>query len=367
MKKDYYEILGVEKSANTEEIKKAFRKLAHKYHPDKGGGDAGKFKEASEAYSVLSDEKKRAEYDAYGKSWNGSGAGPQGGGFQGEEDFDGFDFSGFAGQAAQGQGGFQDFDLGDIFGDLFGGGRRRETKRGRDISIDLEISFSESVFGVERKILITKTSVCGECKGGGAKAGSETMTCDICNGKGRIHETKRSIFGTFSTQKECANCHGTGKIPREKCHKCRGAGVARSEEEIVVKIPSGVDDGEMVRLGGAGEAVRGGMAGDLYIKLHVEKHPTFRKEGSNLLTDLNVKLTQAILGGEITIKTLDGNLILKIPEGVTHGEILRVRGKGVPTGRNSRGDIMIKINIQIPTKLSKTAKKLVEELKKEGV
>jgi len=364
MKKDYYEILGVEKSANSEEIKKAFRKLAHKYHPDKGGGDSAKFKEASEAYSVLSDEKKRAEYDAYGKSWNGSSAGSQGGGFQGGG-FGDFDFSGFAGQA--GQGGFQDFDLGDIFGDLFGGGRRQQAKRGRDISIDLAISFSESIFGVERKILLTKTSVCSECKGSGAKTGSDTITCDICNGKGRIHETKRSIFGTFSTQKECANCHGTGKIPREKCHKCRGAGVIRDEEEIVVKIPSGVDDGEMVRLGGAGEAVRGGTAGDLYIKLHVEKHPIFRKEGNNLLMDLNIKLTEALLGSETKVKTLDGDLILKIPEGVSHGEILRVRGKGAPTGRHSRGDIMIKINIQIPTKLSKTAKKIVEELKREGV
>ena len=363
MKKDYYEILGIEKSANSEEIKKAFRKLAHKYHPDKGGGDSGKFKEASEAYSVLSDEKKRAEYDTYGRS-GGSSGGHQGG--QGAAGgFGDFDFSGFAGQA--GQGDFQDFDLGDIFGDLFGGGRRERTKRGRDISIDLAISFSESVFGAERKILITKTSVCSECKGSGAKVGSDTVTCDICNSKGRIHETKRSIFGTFSTQKECANCHGTGKIPREKCHKCRGAGVARSEEEIVVKIPAGVDNGEMVRLGGVGEAVRGGTAGDLYIKLHVDKHPIFRKEGSNLLMDLNVKLTEALLGGETNIKTLDGDLILKIPEGVSPGEILRVRGKGVPTGRHSRGDIMIKINIQIPTKLSKTAKKIVEELKKEGV
>lgn len=362
MKKDYYEILGVDKGANSEEIKKAFRKLAHKYHPDKGGGDAGKFKEASEAYSILSDEKKRAEYDTYGKAGNNNG-GYQGG--QGGEGFGGFDFSGFAGQA--GQGGFQDFDLGDIFGDFFGGGRRQQAKRGRDISIDLAISFSDSVFGVERKILITKTSVCSDCKGSGAKVGSDSITCNECNGKGRIHETKRSVFGTFSTQKECANCHGAGKIPREKCHKCRGAGVARNEEEIVVKIPAGVDDGEMVRLGGAGEAVRGGTAGDLYIKLHVDKHPTFRKEGSSLLMDLNIKLTQAILGGEVNVKTLDGDLILKIPEGVSHGEILRVRGKGAPTGRNSRGDIMIKVNIQIPTKLSKSAKKLVEELKKEGV
>ena len=361
MKKDYYEILGVDKSANSEEIKRAFRKLAHKYHPDKGGGDTNKFKEASEAYSVLSDEKKRVEYDTYGKSWDGGGyqGGAQSGGF-GD-----FDFSGFAGQA--GQGGFQDFDLGDIFGDLFGGGRKEKNKRGRDISIDLAISFSESIFGVERKILITKTSVCGECNGSGAKIGSDTMTCDVCNGKGRIHETKKSIFGTFSTQRECANCHGAGKIPREKCHKCKGAGVARSEEEIVVKIPAGVDDGEMVRLGGAGEAIRGGVSGDLYIKLHVAKHPTFRKEGSNLLMDLNVKLTQALLGGETTIKTLDGDLIVKIPEGVSHGEVLRVRGKGMPTGRHNRGDIMIKINIQIPTKLSKNTKKIIEELKKEGI
>ena len=311
----------------------------------------------------MSDEKKRAEYDAYGKA--GANSGYQGGG--GGGGFGDFDFSGFAGQGQGGQGDFQDFDFSDVFGDIFGGGRREKAKRGRDISIDLQISFSESVFGTERKILITKTSSCGDCKGSGAKEGSETMTCNICNGKGRIHETKRSIFGTFSTQKECANCHGTGKIPREKCHKCRGAGVVRGEGEIAIKIPSGIDDGEMIRLSGAGEAVQSGMAGDLYIKLHVQRHPIFRKEGANLLTDLNVKLTQALLGGETNIKTLDGDLILKIPEGVSHGEILRVRGKGIPTGRNSRGDIMIKVNIQIPTKLSKSAKKIVEELKKEGV
>lgn len=358
MKKDYYEILGVGKNANSEEIKRAFRKLAHKYHPDKGDGDVNKFKEASEAYSVLSDDKKRAEYDAHGKGWN-NGGNQEGGGFGG------FDFSGFAGQA--GQGGFQDFDLGDIFGDIFGGNKREKVKRGRDISIDLAISFSESVFGVERKILITKTSVCKDCNGSGAKTGSDTITCDECNGKGKIHETKRSIFGTFSVQKECAKCHGVGKIPREKCHKCKGVGVLRSEEEIAVKIPAGVDNGEMVRLGGAGEAVRNGVSGDLYIKLHVEKHPIFIKEGSNLLMDLSIKLTESLLGGETKIKTLDGDLIVKIPEGVSHGELLRVRGKGVPTGRNSRGDIIIKANIQIPTKLSKIAKKLVEELKKEGV
>lgn len=361
MKKDYYETLGVGKNANTEEIKKAFRKLAHKYHPDKNGGNADKFKEVNEAYSVLSNEKKRAEYDAYGSAWGGGAS--QAGGFGGEagQGFGGFDFSNFAGQ-----GGFQDFDLGDIFGDFFGQ-RRERVKRGRDISIDLEVSFSESVFGTERKILITKTSTCSDCKGSGAKDGSDTVTCNVCNGKGRIHETRRSIFGAFSTEKECGNCHGKGKIPREKCLKCKGAGVHRREEEIIVKVPAGVDNGEMIRLEGAGEATQGGVAGDLYIKLHIKKHPIFRKEGSNLLMDLDVKLTEALLGGETNLKTLDGDLVLKIPEGISHGEMLRVRGRGVPTGRNNRGDILIKVNIKIPNKLSKSAKKIVEELKKEGM
>ena len=360
MAKDYYATLGVEKNASQEDIKKAFRKLAHKYHPDKNGGDAGKFKEISEAYSVLGDEKKRGEYNTYGRTF--SEGGPQGGpGGQGAGGF-GFDFSGFNGQ------GFQDFDLGEIFGEFFGGGQgRQRVSRGRDISIDVELTFSESIFGVERKILLNKTSVCETCKGNGGEPGTEMKTCATCNGKGSIHETRRSLLGSFTSNKICHECRGTGKIPKEKCHTCRSAGVVKKEQEITVRIPAGIENGEVIRLTGGGEAIQNGISGDLYIKIHVKTHSTFIKDGSNLVMNLNIKLSTALLGGEYTIQTLDGDITIKVPAGVSIGEVLRVKGKGVPTDGRHRGDLLIKLTIQIPQKLSRNAQKLVEELKKEGM
>jgi len=362
MSKDYYEVLGVTRDASADDIKKAFRKLAHKYHPDKTGGDASKFKEVNEAYGVLSDEKKRAEYNAYGRTFNDAGR-SAGGGTGFGQGFGGFDFSGFGNAGGEGV----EFDLGDIFGEFFGGSQRERVKRGRDISIDIELSFSESVFGAERKVLLNKTSVCDICSGSGAKPTTELKTCPTCNGKGKIHETRRSFIGTFTSTTSCGTCFGKGKVPKEKCEKCHGVGILKKEEEISVKIPPGVDSGEMIRLGGKGEAIVGGTAGDLYIKLHIKKHPIFRKDEFNLVMDLNIKLTTAILGGEYTIETLDGNITVKIPQGVSIGETLRVKGKGVPMDKNKRGDLLIKLHIQLPTKLSKSAEKLVEELKKEGV
>lgn len=358
MSKDYYKILGVDKNASQDEIKKAFRKLAHEHHPDKQGGNDAKFKEANEAYSVLGDEKKRAQYDQFGS------AGPNMGGGAGfnPNDF-GFDFSGF--QGGFGNGGVE-FDLGSMFGDIFGGGGRQRTRRGSDISVDLQISFEESIFGVEKTIVINKTSVCGECDGNGAKKGSKLKTCRTCDGHGKITEIKRSIIGSFQATRTCETCHGTGKEPEEKCQVCKGSGIHRRNQEIKVKIPAGVNDGEMVRLTGAGEAVSGGQSGDLYIKIHVKEHAIWVKEGSNLVTELNVKLSDALLGAEEVLKTLDGDITLKIPEGVNHGEILRVKGKGVPQGKG-RGDILVKINLVMPKRLSKDAKKVIEGLRKEGV
>jgi len=366
MAKNYYEILGVSKNSAPDEIKKAFRKLAHQYHPDKNKSDttaAQKFKDASEAYSVLSDEKKRAEYDTYGQTF-GNGARPSA-----DQGFGGFDFSGFGGQAGFdfNQNGFE-FDLGDIFGDIFGsGGRRERAKRGRDISIDVELPFSEAIFGTERKILLNKTALCNDCRGSGAKIGTDMITCSVCNGKGKVHETRRSLMGTFSTSRQCSECNGKGKIPKEKCATCRGGGVMRKEQEISVSIPSGINDGEMIRLSGAGEAIASGTPGDLYIKVHVKRHPVFRKEENNLTTDLSLKLSSALLGEEYSLQTLDGEIKIKIPEGVTHGEILRVKGKGVPYEKGKRGDLLVHLSVKLPHKLSKTAKKLVEELKQEGI
>ncbi len=361
MAKDYYETLGVNKQASKDEIKKAFHKLAHKYHPDKNKGDDSKFKEVNEAYQTLSDEQKRAQYDRFGFAGPNMGGG-QGYGQQGG--FGGFDFSGFQ---QQGGADFDMGDLGDIFGEFFGGGgRRAQARRGRDISTEIDLSFEESIFGVKRSILLTKQSICDTCSGSGAKVGTKMDTCKTCNGQGQIREMKRSILGTFETRRECETCHGSGKIPHEKCATCHGAGVLKKQEEISVAIPAGINNGEMVRMTGMGEAIKGAQAGDLYIKINVKSHPIFKRDGSNLTMDLNIKLSDALLGMTHKLLTLDGTLDVKIPEGISHGELLRVKGKGVPSGRG-RGDIIIRILVKTPTKLSKNARELVEKLKEEGI
>src|SRR3989338_1001588 len=360
--KNYYDVLGVAKSATEEEIKSAFRKLAHKLHPDKKGGDEKKFKELSEAYSVLSDKKKRAEYDTYGKTFAGGG-GPQQGGFGGF-DFSNFSAGGGASYGGQGFGGVE-FDLGDIFGDVFGGGQAR-TRRGRDISIDIELSFRESIFGAERRVLLSKTSVCDTCDGSGAKKGSKLITCSSCNGKGEIHESRNSFFGTFTSARPCPRCHGRGQIPETVCEACRGEGVRKGEEEIPIVVPAGVENGEMIRMPGRGEAAQGGGAGDLYVKLHIKAAAKFSREGNNLITSLPIKLSDALLGGEYHITTLDGEERVSVTPGISHGEVIRVRGKGVPTGR-TRGDLLVRVDIEFPKKLSKNARELVEKLRGEGL
>lgn len=364
MAKDYYETLGVNKGASKEEIKKAFYKLAHKYHPDKKEGNEAKFKQVNEAYQVLSDDDKRSKYDQYGPQYENMGH--TGGGYQ-SGGFEGFDFSG-AGGFGQGGTEFDFGNLNDIFSDFFtGGGGRREVRRGRDISTEIQISFSDSIFGVNRKILITKTSTCLTCSGSGAKPGTKMETCKTCNGQGKIHEAKRTIFGTVSNTKVCDTCFGAGEVPKEKCDTCKGKGVLRREEEIAVNIPAGIRDGEMIRMSGMGEAVTKGTTGDLYIKINVAPHPVFRREGNDLSMNLNLKLSDALLGTKYPIETLDGKIEVTIPEGVSINEILRVRGKGVPTGKNKRGDLLIKLNIKLPSKLSRKSRSLIEELKQEGI
>lgn len=363
MSKDYYKTLGVNKGASKDEIKKAFHKLAHAHHPDKNKGDDTKFKEINEAYQVLSDDKKRASYDQFG-----SADGPQGfGGFGGGQGggFGGFDFSG-------GQGGVE-FDmgnLGDIFGDFFGGGMSRggqKTRKGRDIQTEINLSFEESIFGVEKKIKLNKQSICNICNGSGAKVGTKMNSCSTCNGQGQIREVRRSILGNFATTKTCETCFGSGKVPSEKCSNCRGAGVLRKEEEISVNFPPAINNGETLRVRGRGEAIQGGEAGDLYIKLNVKSHPVYTRDGSNLMMDLNIKLTDALLGMSYDLKTLEGKDVeVKIPEGINNGEMLRVKGRGVPSG-HSRGDIIIRVHIKMPSKLSRKNRELVEKLKEEGI
>lgn len=357
--RDYYEILGVQKGASKDEIKKAFRTLASKYHPDKKTGDEAKFKEISEAYSILGDDKKRAEYDMTGSySAGGAQGGPWGG------------FGGFQQGGYQNGQGFE-FDLNDIFenfGDMFTGGRRtdRRASRGHDISVDIELSFKEAVFGTKRSLKLTKNGTCTSCKGTGARSGSEMISCTTCNGNGRIRETRQSILGQFATVRECSDCRGTGKMPKEKCPDCIGQGVRRMEDVVDITIPPGIDHGEMIRMTGRGEAVQGGVSGDLYIKIHVQNHPTIKRDGDTLMTVIKVKLSDALLGSTYSVETLDGAVDIKIPEGIKHNEQLRIKKKGVPDGQE-RGDFLVKVHVELPQKLSKNAKKLIEELKKEGI
>ncbi len=363
MAKDYYELLGVTKNASKDDIKKAFYKLAAKLHPDKKGGDEAKFKEVNEAYQVLSDDKKKKEYDAYGQTF--SGAGPQQGGGFGGFNGGGFSSSDFSNME------FDFGDLGDIFGDVFGGafGGGQRVKRGRDISLEVTIPFEEAVFGTERSILLSKVGVCKTCTGTGAEKGSKMKTCTICNGQGKVHDTKRTFMGMIQTVKTCETCQGKGKIPEVKCNDCRGAGIHQMKEEVHVAIPAGISNGEMIRMSQMGEAVVGGTAGDLYIKVSVGTHKLWKREGHDLVMTHNIKLTDALLGAKQTIEGLDGKINLDIPAGVSPHEIMRVKGRGVPHvhDKGKRGDILIKIDLQLPKKLSKNSMRLIEELKEEGL
>lgn len=363
MSKDYYKILGVPKNASKEDIKKAFRKLAHEHHPDKKGGDETRFKEASEAYSVLSDDERRKKYDMFGSGdFAGAGAGGQG--------FGGFDFSNFS----QGFNGFNgqnfEFDLGDIFGEFFGTNHRERNRenRGNDIQIDLMLDFSEAIFGGKKEISYSRNAKCETCEGSGGKMWTSEITCTKCSGKGKITEVKRSFFGNISSTKICNECRGSGKIPKEICSICKGHGTRHKKEAMSINIPSGVENGDTMKISGFGEAIKNGSSGDLYIRMNVRSHPIFKKSGQNLLMDLKIKISLAVLGGDIVIETLEGPLTIKIPERISTGEILRVKGKGVPySSGGKRGDLMIKIIIEMPKHLSKNAHKIFEELRKEGI
>lgn len=352
MEKDYYSILGLQKGASRDEVKKAFRKKAAEHHPDKKTGNEEKYKEVTEAYSVLGDEKKKAEYDTYGQSFSGAGGGNPFGGGGG--------FGGFS------QGGVE-FDINDIFSQFgFGGGGSQQQQRGRDISIDINLKFEEAVFGVTRKVLLTKNNTCKTCDGNGAKPGTSLDNCSTCNGQGKVREQRQSIMGAFTTVRECNTCYGSGKIPKERCGTCAGAGVAKTEEEISIKIPAGIQNGEVIRMTGRGEAIPHGQSGDLYIKVHAEPHKTIKRDGTTLSTTLPIKLTDALLGATYSVETLDGVTDIKIPAGVTHGELIRIKDRGVPSDRG-RGDFMVRVSVETPKKLSRKARKLVEELQGEGI
>lgn len=355
MANDYYKILGVEKTATKDEIKKAFHKMAHKYHPDKNNGDDVKFKEISQAYQVLSSEEKRSQYDKYGESFSnyqnpGNAYSQQGG-------FGGFDFSGFS------DGGF---DFGDIFGDIFGQGQQKQ-KKGADIRMDIRISFKDSVFGVSKKIKLNSSIHCEACTGTGAKDGTSFDTCKTCNGQGKLHEQRRTILGSISSVVSCTICHGTGKIPKELCSICKGKGVVGKDREIEVNIPGGIYNGEMMRVAGYGEALKNHKSGDLYLNIHVDTHPLYKREGNDLIANINIKLSDALLGKDFELETLENKITISIPECISPGQILRVKNAGVPVNKNKRGDILLKIDIDFPKKLGRKEKEIILKMKEEGL
>lgn len=357
MGKDYYKILGVEKGATDQEIKRAFRKLAHEYHPDKANGNIDKFKEINEAYQVLGNKEKRQQYDQFGTTFDGQS------GFGGGNPFgQGFDFS-------QGFGGAQniDFDLGDIFGSMFGGGgptRAGRTSRGSDIEVDIEITLKEAVFGISKNISIRKENSCQACSGTGADKGDSFKECKTCNGNGRISTT---VLGTFRTQTICPDCKGNGKIIKDKCGNCSGTGITTDNVDIKIEIPAGIDNGQAIRLSGQGNAGKNGApSGDLYVNINIKEEKGFSRQGFDLITEYDIPFTKAVLGSEIQVKTIDGKVKLKIPSGTPSGKKFILKGKGVNRLKSrGRGDQIVVINVDVPTKLSKKQKQLLEELDKE--
>ncbi|MBI5370384.1 molecular chaperone DnaJ [Candidatus Uhrbacteria bacterium] len=350
MAKDYYALLGVSKSASAEEIKQAFRKLAHKYHPDKAGGDEAKFKEINEAYQVLSDPKKRTQYDQFG-----SAAFEQGGFGGAGQGFGGFDFSGFQGGA-----GFE--DLGEMFGDLFGGGgRRSRSPRGNDIQVDVQISFRDTVFGTDKTITLTKPSACERCGGAGGEPGIAMETCRSCKGAGVEVIVQRTILGNIQTKRTCSTCQGRGEVPKKMCTTCKGEGIERRSRSFVVTIPAGVEEGSVLRVRGEGEHIKAGAPGDLFVRIFVKPDGRFRREGAHLLTDAKIGFSQAALGATIEIETIDGKVDLSIPAGTQSETTFRLRGKGIRLARGS-GDQIVTIHVVTPRKLDRKQRKLLEEL-----
>lgn len=357
---DYYKTLGIEKGASEDEIKKAFRKLAHKYHPDKGTGDEAKFKEINEAYQVLSNKEKRQQYDQFGQTFHGNGGSGAGQGFGG------FDFNGFSSQGFDFNGsGFE-----DIFSEMFGGqarGRGARSRAGSDIQVDVELSFEEMVGGVRKDIRFRKFSRCGTCSGTGGQPGSKEESCKECQGRGEVKRTVRSVFGTFAQVAPCERCHGKGKTYMERCKECSGAGRVQKEESVSVDIPAGIHDGQALSLSGHGAAGElGGPSGDLIVAVHVRPHDGFRRQGDDILSKLEISFAQAALGESVPVATVEGEVRMKVPAGTQPGEVFRLKGKGIPhMGRYGRGDHLVTVSVKVPKKLSNEEKRLIEALKKE--
>ena len=354
-KRDFYEVLGVSRSATDDEIKKAYRKLAKKYHPDLNPDDNSaeqKFKEVSEAYEILSDKEKRSRYDQFGHA----GVDPNFG----------------AGGGAGGFGGFGGFDMGDIFGDIFGGGfggfggrssARRGPQRGSDLNTDVSISFEEAVFGCEKEINLYRIETCPDCSGSGAKPGTEVTTCSVCGGRGQVTTTQRTILGNMQTVTTCSACGGKGKVAKEPCSKCAGKGRVKKSRKIKVKIPAGIDNGQTISLSGQGNAGElGAPSGDLYVSVYVKPSQMFERSGFDVSYKMDISFAEAALGATLEVPTLDGKVKYEIPEGTQPGTVFRFKGKGVPyLKRSGRGDQYVVVNVVVPKKLSNKQKELLKE------
>lgn len=353
-KRDYYEVLGVDRGADDATLKKAYRQLAKKYHPDMNPGDKeaeAKFKEATEAYGVLSDPEKRRQYDQFGHAAFEGGAGGGAGGFGG------FDFSGDMGDI-----------FGDIFGDLFGGGGRRRANngpmKGANLRAVIHISFEDAVFGCEKELELNLKDTCTTCNGTGAKPGTSPETCPKCKGTGQVTYTQQSIFGSIRNVQTCPDCGGTGKIIRDKCTHCHGTGYTSSRKKIQVSVPAGIDDGQSIRIREKGEpGINGGPRGDLLVEVQVARHPEFQRQDMNIFSTVYMTFAQAALGGDVRIKTVDGDVLYTVKPGTQTNTKIRLKGKGVPSLRNKniRGDQYVTLVVQTPTKLNEKAKEALRK------
>jgi len=351
-KRDYYEVLGLQKGASEDEIKKAYRKLAKQYHPDVNPGDKQaeeRFKEVNEAYEVLSDPQKRQRYDAYGHA----GVDPNFGAGQG----------GWSG----GFGGFDDFDLGSIFESFFGGGtttsRRNAPTRGESVRASVILSFEEAAFGCEKEISVNRIENCPECDGSGAEKGTSADTCSTCHGTGQVRTSRRTPLGMVSTTAVCSDCHGSGKIIKNPCHTCHGAGTVHKHRNIKIKIPAGIDEGQTISLRNEGNAGRnGGPAGDLLVTISVRPHPIFTRDGTTVICEMPITFVQAVLGAELEVPTLDGKVKYTMPEGTQSGSTFRLKGKGIPRiNSNVRGDQYVKVYVEIPKNLTEKQKDILRQ------
>ena len=367
-KRDYYEVLGVNKNATDDELKKAYRKMAKKYHPDANPDNKkeaeAKFKEVNEAYENLSDPQKRRMYDQFGHD------GPQGFGGAGGP------FGSQGGYYSYTTSGFDDFgDLGDIFSSFFGGGfgsrsssrANQGPKKGADLKASIDITFEESFLGCEKEIILTRNETCSNCHGNGAKPGTSPVTCSMCNGTGTIRQVQNTILGQMQTQRPCNNCHGTGKVIKEPCDDCKGKGTVRKQAKIRVKIPAGIDDNQTIILRNEGEpGERGGSKGDLYIVVRIKKHSIYSRKADKVLCDIPITFTQATLGAELEIPMVDGTKeIYKIPEGTQTGTSFTIKNKGFKSvNGNYQGDFIFTVQVQVPKRLSKEQRELLVELAK---